>query len=248
MAGIGGWDGMSFDLAVWFEPERVSASDTAGKYERLCDSDLAGAGVVASEAVSAFHQALIIEFPELSSAGDDCQQVSVSMSPWTAGLDVSAAHVLMPMSWSRASETAREVVALADRHELVCFDPQAEVLHLPPALRGTDGLSLQPCVGLKVEDPDLDVIERAVRRLSAENWFLILERRLGRYVQVAQGPNAGLSANGFAVEHRDGSPDRHYRCVLSEKDQVATVFADFAGFASGEAAWSVDARWDKVSM
>ncbi|MGA5445468.1 hypothetical protein ACPCVO_02325 [Streptomyces umbrinus] len=234
---------MSFDLAVWFEPERVSASDAAGKYERLCGSDLAGAGVVASEAVSAFHQALIVEFPELSSAGDDGQQVAVS--PWTAGLDVSAAHVLMPMSWSRASETAPEVVALACRHGLVCFDPQAEVLHLPPALRGTDGLSLQPCVGLKVEDPDLDVIERAVGRLSAENWFLILEKRLGRYLQVGRGPNAGLSASGFAVEHRDGSPDRHYRCVLSEKDQVAAIFADFA---SGEAAWSVDVRWDKVSM
>jgi hypothetical protein len=234
---------VGFDLAVWFEPERVSASDAAGKYERLCGSDLAGAGVVASEAVSAFHQALIADFPELSSAGDDCQQVTVS--PWMAGLDVSAAHVLMPMSWSRASETAPEVVALAGRHGLVCFDPQAEVLHLPPALRGTDGLSLQPCVGLKVEDPDRDVIERAVRRLSAENWFLILEKRLGRYLQVGQGPNAGLSAGGFAVEHRDGSPDRHYRCVLSEKNQVATIFADFA---SGEAAWSVDARWDKVSM
>ncbi|WP_307521843.1 hypothetical protein [Streptomyces umbrinus] len=228
---------------MWFEPERVSASDAAGKYERLCGSDLAGAGVVASEAVSAFHQALIMDFPELSSAGDDCQQVAVS--PWTAGLDVSAAHVLMPMSWSRASETAPEVVALAGRHGLVCFDPQAEVLHLPPALRGADGLSLQPCVGLKVEDPDPDVIERAVRRLSSENWFLILEKRLGRYLQVGQGPNAGLSAGGFAVEHRDGSPDRHYRCVLSEKDQVATIFADFA---SGEAAWSVDTRWDKVSM
>ena len=236
---------MSFDLAVWFEPERVSASAAAGKYERLCDSDLAGAGVVASEAVSAFHQALIMEFPELSSAGDDCQQVS---GRCRRGRRASTSLPLMcscPMSWSRASETAPDVVALAGRHGLVCFDPQAEVLHLPSALRGTDGLSLQPCVGLKVEDPDLDVIERAVRRLSAENWFLILERRLGRYLQVAQGPNAGLSANGFAVEHRDGSPDRHYRCVLSEKDQVATVFADFA---SGEAAWSVDARWDKVSM
>ncbi|MEV0218042.1 hypothetical protein [Streptomyces sp. NPDC050704] len=234
---------MSFDLAVWFEPERVSASDAAGKYDRLCASDLAGAGVVASEAVAAFHQALIMEFPELSSAGDGCRQVAAS--PWTAGLDVSAAHLLMAMSWSRASETAPDVVALAGRHGLVCFDPQAEVLHLPPALRGADALSLQPCVGLKVEDPDLDVIERAVRRLSAENWFLILEKRLGRYLQVGQGPNAGLSASGFAVEHRDGSPDRHYRCVLSEKDQVATIFADFA---SGEAAWSVDARWDKVSM
>lgn len=37
-----------------------------------------------------------------------------------------------------------------------------------PRCAGQEGLSLHPCVGLKVEDPDLDVIERAVHRLSAE--------------------------------------------------------------------------------
>jgi hypothetical protein len=234
---------MSFDLAVWFEPERISTSAAAEKYERLCDSDLSGARVVASEAVNAFWHALIVEFPELPVAWEDPQQVEAS--PWAVGLDVSEAHVILPMSWSQAGETAPKVLALADHHGLVCFDPQAEVFHLPPALRGTEGLSLQPCVGLKVEDPDLDVIERAVHRLSVENWFLILEKRLGCYVQVGQGPNAGLSTSGFAVEHRDGSPQRHYRCVLSEKDQVAAIFADFA---SGEGAWSVDVQWEKVSL
>jgi hypothetical protein len=234
---------VSFDLAVWFETERIPTSDAAGKYERLCAGDLAGAGVVANEAVSAFHQALITQFPELSAAGDDWQQATVS--PWTASLDVSPAHVIMPMSWSRSGEIAPEVVALAGTHGLVCFDPQAEVLHLPPALSGTAGLSLRSCAGLKVEDPDLDVIEHAVHGLSAENWFLILEKGRGRYLQVGQGPNAGLTTSGFAVEHRDGSPDRHYRCVLSDKDQVAMVFADFA---SGRTVWSVDAQWAKVQL
>ncbi|MGW1537091.1 hypothetical protein [Streptomyces aureus] len=232
---------MSFDLAVWFESGRVSAADATRTYMRLCDEDLAGAGVVANEGVDAFHRELTGRFPELSSAADDGPEVEPS--PWAAGLDVSAAHVIMPMSWSRADETAPEVVALAGRHGLVCFDPQAQVLHRPPAQRGTDALSLQPCVGLRVEDADPDVIERAVGRLSAENWFLILERSDGHFLQVGHGPNAGVPEGGFAVEHREGSPEHHYRCVLSERGQVAALFADYA---SGTTTWSVDARWDSL--
>ncbi|MER5398913.1 hypothetical protein [Streptomyces sp. NPDC002599] len=232
---------MSFDLAVWFESERIPVSDAAGTYERLCDGDLAGAGVVASEAVAAFHRELTGRFPELSAAEDDGP--GAEASPWAARFDVSAAHVIMPMSWSRAGGTAPEVVALAGRHGLVCFDPQARVLHRPPAQRGTDALRLQPCVGLKVEDADPDVIERAVHRLSEDNWFLILEGCGGHFLQVGHGPNAGLPAGGFAVEHRDGSPERHYRCVLSERGQVAALFADYA---SGATTWSVDVRWDSL--
>ncbi|MGW3911725.1 hypothetical protein ACWEBX_09370 [Streptomyces sp. NPDC005070] len=247
---------MSFDLAVWFEAERVSASDAARTYERLSDGDLAGAGVATSEAVTAFHRELTVRFPELAvieaaATEDVATRLAITEddgrqptgSPWTASLDVSAAHVIMPMAWDRADATAPEVVALAAAHGLVCFDPQAEVLHFPPTLRGTDGPSLQPCVGLKVEDADLDVIERAVHRLSEENWFLILEKRSGHFLQVGHGPNAGLATGGFAVEHRDGAMERHYRCVLNERDQVATLFADYA---SGASAWSVDTQWDSL--
>ncbi|MFI0961468.1 hypothetical protein ACH4S8_08690 [Streptomyces sp. NPDC021080] len=232
---------MSFDLAVWFESGRVPVADATRTYERLCDGDVAGAGVVVSEAVAVFHRELTDRFPELSATAD--LGPGAEASPWTAGLDVSAAHVIMPMSWSRADGTAPEVVALAGRHGLVCFDPQAQVLHRPPAQRGTDAPSLRPCVGLKVEDPDPDVIDRAVRRLSAENWFLVLERRSGHFLQVGHGPNAGLAADGFAVEHREGSMEHHYRCVLSERDEVAALFADYA---AGASTWSVDTRWDSL--
>ncbi|MEV6194904.1 hypothetical protein AB0M19_21205 [Streptomyces sp. NPDC051920] len=232
---------MSFDLAVWFESERVSTWDAVGTYERLCDGDLAGAGVVASGAVTAFHRELTARFPELVADEDDGRRPTAS--PWTTRLDVSTAHVIMPMSWERADATAPEVVALAAAHGLVCFDPQADVLHHPPALRGKGGPSLRPCVGLTVEDADPDVIERAVHRLSEENWFLILERRSGYFLQVGLGPNAGLATGGFAVEHRDGAMERHYRCVLGERDQVATLCADYA---SGASAWSVDTQWDSL--
>lgn len=90
-----------------------------------------------------------------------------------------------------------------------------------------DALELQSCVGLSVGDPDLDTVERAVRRLSAENWFVILEDPSGRYVQVGTGARAGAAAGGYAVEHRDGSDDRHYRCELQDRERVVSVFTEF---------------------
>ncbi|MFE2432719.1 hypothetical protein ACFXJ5_39190 [Streptomyces sp. NPDC059373] len=74
---------------------------------------------------------------------------------------------------------------------------------------------------------------------------MILEGPAGRYVQAGTGAQSGAAAGGFAVEHRDGSPDRHYRCVLRDVDQVVAVFVDFA---RGQGAWSVDVTWEKLAM
>ncbi|MET8137272.1 MULTISPECIES: hypothetical protein [unclassified Streptomyces] len=224
---------MSFDLAVWFEQKRPSRAEAVQKYRRMCEG---ASGVVAgSPAVARFHEALVAEFPELPDLA----------SPWSAGLDVSEECVLMPMGWGRAAEVAPRIVELSGEHGLVCFDPQAGVVHVPPGLRGPDPLQLQSCVGLQVEDPDAETVERAVRSLSADNWFVILEGSEGRYVQVGAGSRAGVASGGFGVEHRDGSPDRHYRCVLPDLEQVVAVFADFA---RGARAWSVEAKWEKLSM
>ncbi|MER7807238.1 hypothetical protein [Streptomyces sp900116325] len=231
---------MSFDLAVWFERTRLSRAEAVQKHLRMCEGSSGAA--VGHPAVAGFYQSLIEEFPELP---EQAGAVPDPASPWSAGLDVSEERVLMPMGWGRVAAVAPRVVALAGEHGLVCFDPQAGVVHVPPGLRGTEASRLQSCVGLPVEDPDPETVERAVRRLSAENWFVILEGSLDRYVQVGTGSSAGVAAGGFAVEHRDGSPDRHYRCVLRDLDQVVAVFADFA---HGAGAWSVEAEWEKLSM
>ena len=231
---------MSFDLAVWFEQRRPSRAEAVEKHQRLCAGQT---GVVAVHpSVATFYRALVAEFPELPGRAG---AVVDPASPWSAGLDVSEGHVLMPMGWGRVGTVAPRVLELAGRHGLVCFDPQAEVVHVPPALRRPDGLRVESCVGLPVEDPDPEAVERAVRRVSAENWFVILEGQAGRYVQVGTGAQAGAAAGGFVVEHRDGSPERHYRCVLGDVDQVVAVFADFA---RGQVVWSVDVTWEKLAM
>ncbi|MER8199356.1 hypothetical protein ABTY00_36175 [Streptomyces microflavus] len=209
---------MSFDLGVWFQEVRPSGAAALETHQRLCAGE--PAAVRHNAAVTGFHAALVAEFPEAEPATDES-------SPWSAGLDVGDGYVLIAMQWSRAAEVAPRVVELAGQSGLICFDPQDGVVHAPPALRSMDALELQSCVGLLVRDPDLESVERAVRRLSAENWFVILEASSGRYIQVGTGARAGVAPGDFAVEFRDGSHERHYRCVLSDREQVVSVFVNF---------------------
>ncbi|GII58113.1 hypothetical protein Pth03_65020 [Planotetraspora thailandica] len=228
---------MSFDLGVWFEPARITGDAATEKYVRLCEGD--ATGLVEPPAVGAFHAELTAEFPDLDELDD------AAGSPWSAALTVSESHVLMSMIWSRADEMAARVVELAHRHGLVCFDPQSATLHLPPALRLPAALRLERCVGQPVTDPSPDVLERAVRRLSGSNWFLILEAGEQRYVQIGLGPSAGVEAGWFALEHRDGSPDRHVRALVRDRGPLVTALL---GFAAGDRGWADGFSWTKLDL
>ncbi|MET8449073.1 hypothetical protein [Streptomyces sp. NPDC005209] len=216
-------DVLSFDLGVWSADVRPSRAEALDTYRRLCEGE--PAAVSAAAAVSAFHAALMAELPEPTDGADETGE---SSSPWSAGLDVGDGHVLMAMGWGQAAQVAPRVIDLAGRHGLICFDPQTGDVHVPPALRSPGALELRSCVGLSVSDPDLETIEWAVRRLSADNWFVILEDSAGRYVQVGTGARAGAEEGGDAVEFRDGSSAGHYRCLLHDREQVVSVFTDFA--------------------
>ncbi|SEP48896.1 hypothetical protein [Amycolatopsis saalfeldensis] len=117
-------DTMSFDLAVWFEPDSSPAPEAAEeKYARLCEEDFTG--LVPSEHVAAFYQALTAKYPELTALAPE----DFETCPWNGGLEVSPGHVLMPIAWPRAEEVGSVVRALAREHGLVCFDPQARAVH-----------------------------------------------------------------------------------------------------------------------
>jgi hypothetical protein len=48
-------------------------------------------------------------------------------------------------------------------------------------------------------------------------------------VQVGIGQRAGNVPDGkFALEYREGDPDRHYRIVVDSLDDAVTLFEDFA--------------------
>ena len=152
-------------------------------------------------------------------------------SPWSMTPEISASHVIVTISWSRAQEVAEFVLRAAAARGLVCFDPQASVVHNPPARAVAGGLRLEFCDGSVVEHPDLAALGTLLQALSAQNWYACLESRPGWFVQVGIGPNAGnVPAGKFALEHREGAPERHRRTLVTS---LADVVAAFEGFASG---------------
>jgi hypothetical protein len=209
------------------------------KYARLCREDLAG--VVPSERVSAFCGALTARYPEIDTLRDE----HVDACPWTAAMDVSPGHVIMPIAWSQAEEIGSTVRTLAREHGLVCFDPQARVVHAPGA-ESPRRLHWQSCDGTALIRPDAAKIRHELDRLSELNWYAILEDGDDRYVQVGLGRNAGVSDGRFAVEYRDGTPERHFRHVTDSLGIVKSVFVGFTGY-DGDG-WHDRLTWQRIQL
>ncbi|MFI5605949.1 hypothetical protein [Amycolatopsis sp. NPDC051903] len=216
---------MSFDLVVW------SAADTQPKarYDGLGDTEPEG---IRDPQVAAFYRGLTAHHPELVDADDP------ERSPWNAGLSQYADAVVLPIARSHAEAVQRFVLALAGRHGLETYDPQSGAVHHPGVL------TLTSCDGSRAENPDAAAIRRALQRLSRTNWYAVLERG-DSYVQVGQGKSAGAPARHYALEHRDGSPDRHYRTDVRSLDDVITAFT---GFATGDPSWPQSFEWRELDL
>ncbi|MCW2915403.1 MAG: hypothetical protein JWN52_3471 [Actinomycetia bacterium] len=229
---------MSFDLYVWGSPQTA----TAEQAERICHELAAEntSSVSADARVQGFAQELLRRFPALESLTD----AELEASPWSMTPEISASHVIMTISWSRAQELAEFVLALAARRGLVCFDPQASVVHNPPGQALAGGLRLEFCDGGVVDRPEPAALGVLLQALSPRNWYVCLESRPGWFVQVGIGPNAGnVPAGKFALEHREGTPERHHRALVASRDEVV---AAFEGFASGNPVWKDSFSWSHL--
>jgi hypothetical protein len=141
---------VSFDLYVWGSPQPA----TAEQAERICRELAAGntSSVNADARVQGFARELLGQFPALESLADE----ELEASSWSMTPEISASHVIMTISWSRAQEVAEFVFALAASRGLVCFDPQASVVHNPPGQALAGGLRLEFCDGGVVDRPPPD--------------------------------------------------------------------------------------------
>jgi hypothetical protein len=231
---------MSFDLGVWRESMPVTAESAARTYGRLLDGVVDGAEPDAR--VTAFYEELTARFPELC----DLQEEDIESSPWMAGLDVSPAHVIMTISWSRAGEIALIVQELAAAHELLYFDPQKGTVCQAPQVAAVPGMKLISCDGSMVANPGPSQIRTAVKRLSSTtNWYVVLEEREEWYVQAGLGANAGAPDEHFGLEYRAGSEHEHFRCIVSASDDVVEAFE---AFARGETRWRQGFSWKRVKF
>lgn len=221
---------MSFDLAVWHEPDRISHQAAAEKYSLLCD----GMPVAtAHPSVADFYREVVGRWPELRSLDDD----SIDDSVWSCDSDVSDAHVIMTFSWSRAEEVASWVRETAARHSLVLFDPQLEVVQHPARRPG--GVMLATAWGSDIEDPTDKHLNRAVRALGTAGWWLRLELGPDSFLQAAKG-----KPGWYTLEHRDGGPDRHFAAESHDLYQLMDAFRSYA--AGADDAWRRRHTWTTI--
>jgi hypothetical protein len=117
------------------------------------------------------------------------------------------------------------VVALAREHGLVCYEPQSHLLN-PNAAGHIAGFTLSSA-GAEDPDPTPERIERRIRALGPDDHFLILERADGWFVQVGYGPAAGAEPGRYALEYREGRPEKHYRTETADPDEATRLLTDF---------------------
>ena len=120
---------MSFYLGLWNSPTAISDDEAAARYlvlskERSVEPEF-------DERVYAFYCRLTGLYPEVEMV----PEAELDACPWASGLDLSGDHVIMAIQPEKSEKVIPQVLTLAEQLELVCFDPQAGKVYLPPHLR-----------------------------------------------------------------------------------------------------------------
>jgi hypothetical protein len=148
----------------------------------------------------------------------------------------------MTITWSRAAEMAKTVRELADRHGLICYDPQSGATNHPDFAHTGQRLSLTSCNGSTSINPRPARIEQTLRQISGDNWFVIMERDDNWWIQVGSGARAGTQPGWYALERSDGSVEDHYRTTVSDLNEVIKAFQQYA---EGDESWTRRFAWNK---
>ncbi len=119
----------NFYLGVWHSRTAISDDEARRQYSLLSDGKSAP-GKFDSQ-VYAFYSRLTERYPEI----DMIAESDIDTSPWACAIEMSGGHVIMAIRSEEAEGLVPDLLRLAGQHELVCFDPQAGKVHLPPHLR-----------------------------------------------------------------------------------------------------------------
>ena len=117
---------MDFYLAVWNSLMAISDDEAAARYLAMSEGKPAEPEFDAS--VYNFYCRLTSLYPEVEMLPDD----ELDACPWACGIDFGSDHVIMAIQPEKAPKIIGQIVTIAAQYELVCFDPQAGKVYLPP--------------------------------------------------------------------------------------------------------------------
>ncbi|GAA3121161.1 hypothetical protein [Streptosporangium carneum] len=139
---------MSFELAVWHEPEPITREHAENVFRALRRGEPGAAGPHPGVA-------------EFASLLPEAEQLS-------------PAHALVTVDLERSDEVAGEAFTLARRCGLVCYDPQRRLVHNLTPLGAYSGMQLRTGDGMIVVDPDLRLVGDVLTTMSPQNPFTAL--------------------------------------------------------------------------
>ena len=116
-----------FYLGVWNCLTPISSEEAAHQYRLLKDL---GSERRFNDQVYAFYSRLISLYPEVETLSEE----ELDNSPWASSMEASGSHVIMAIVPEQSEKVVPQVLALAEENGLVCFDPQAGKVYLPPHL------------------------------------------------------------------------------------------------------------------
>jgi hypothetical protein len=117
----------AFYLGVWACLTPISSEEAAHQYQLLKDL---GSERRFDDKVYAFYSRLSSLYPEVETLSEE----ELDDSPWASSMEVSGSHVIMAIVPKQSEKVFPLVLALAEENGLVCFDPQAGKVYLPPHL------------------------------------------------------------------------------------------------------------------
>jgi hypothetical protein len=140
---------MNFYLGVWNSPTVISDDEAAARYLALSDEKSVEPEFDAS--VYNFYCGLVSLFPEVETVPED----ELDSCPWACGIDIAADHVIMAIQIAQAQKIIGQIVSLAAKYELICFDPQAGKVYLPPRFetKRTPGAAAPTCASASQPSP-----------------------------------------------------------------------------------------------
>ena len=114
-------------LGVWNCLTPISSEEAAHQYKLLKE---VGSERRFDDNIYAFYAKLIGLYPEVETLSEE----DLDGSPWACSMEVSGSHVIMAIVPEQSEKVVPQVLVLAEENGLVCFDPQAGKVYLPPHL------------------------------------------------------------------------------------------------------------------
>jgi hypothetical protein len=118
---------MSFDLALWKWRVEPSAPEAQVIYEQLAGGSPPEALRRAGTAVKRFLAELLDRYPPMAGADEK----SVDKRVWSVDPELVGGGIVLCVRHSKAAAVEAAVRSLAERHALICYDPQSATVYGP---------------------------------------------------------------------------------------------------------------------